>query len=82
MCQNGTTDQPLRVKQPFVLPHNASHADPAESFGVRLGALAPRGERGTLIVGNDLLTRMSSNPFFAYLLARVDEGIAQAPKRP
>ena len=56
--------------------------DPAESFGVRLGALAPRGERGTLIVGNDLLTRMSSNPFFAYLLARVDEGIAQAPKRP
>jgi alpha-beta hydrolase superfamily lysophospholipase len=56
--------------------------DPAESFGARLGALAPRGERGTLIVGNDLLTRMSSNPFFAYLLARVDEGIAQAPKRP
>ena len=56
--------------------------DPAESFGVRLGALAPRGERGTLIVGNDLLTRMSSNPFFAYLLARVDEGIAQAQKRP
>ena len=49
---------------------------------MRLGALAPRGERGTLIVGNDLLTRMSSNPFFAYLLARVDEGIAQAPKRP
>jgi alpha-beta hydrolase superfamily lysophospholipase len=43
--------------------------DPAESFGARLGALAPRGERGTLIVGNDLLTR-------------VDEGIAQAPKRP
>ena len=56
--------------------------DPAESFGARLGALAPRGERGTLIVGNDLLTRMSSNPFFTYLLARVDEGIAQAPKRP
>jgi len=56
--------------------------DPAESFGVRLGALAPRGERGTLIVGNDLLTRMSSNPFFDYLLARLDEGFAQAPKRP
>ncbi len=56
--------------------------DPAESFGVRLGALAPRGERGTLIVGNDLLTRMSSNPFFGYLLARVEEGVAQAPKRP
>ena len=56
--------------------------DPAESFGVRLGALAPRGERGTLIVGNDLLTRMSSNPFFDYRLARIDEGFSQAPKRP
>ena len=56
--------------------------DPAESFGVRLGALAPRGERGTLIVGNDLLTRMSSNPFFDYLLGRIDEGFAQGPKRP
>jgi len=56
--------------------------DPAESFGVRLGAMAPRGERGTLIVGNDVLTRMSSNPFFAYLLDRVDEGIARLPKRP
>jgi len=44
--------------------------------------MAPRGERGTLIVGNDVLTRMSSNPFFAYLLDRVDEGIARLPKRP
>ncbi len=55
--------------------------DPAESFGVGLGAMALRGERGTLVVGSDALTRMSSNPFFGYLLERVDEGIAQAPKR-
>ena len=56
--------------------------DPAESFGVRLGAMALRGERGTLVMSIDSLTRMSSNPFFPYLLARIDEGIASAPARP
>jgi alpha-beta hydrolase superfamily lysophospholipase len=47
--------------------------DPAEHFGVNLGAMALRGERGTLIVGQDFLTRMSSNPFFPYMLERVEE---------
>ena len=49
--------------------------DPTEHFGVSLGALALRGERGTLIVSQDFLTRMSSNPFFPYLLQRVEEGM-------
>ena len=72
------------VALPFPIddPLYGLEPDPAESFGVRLGALAPRGERGTLVVGSDVLTRMSSNPFFPYLLARVDEGIGQAPARP
>lgn len=52
--------------------------DTSESFGVRLGSLAIRGERGTLVVSPDTLTRMSSNPFFAYLLQRIVEGIATA----
>ena len=42
--------------------------DPAENFGVNLGAVAPRGERGTLIVSMDALLRMSSNPFFPYMM--------------
>jgi alpha-beta hydrolase superfamily lysophospholipase len=50
--------------------------DPSEDFGVQLGAIAARGERGTLIISVDALTRMSSNPFFPYVLARIDEGIA------
>jgi alpha-beta hydrolase superfamily lysophospholipase len=50
--------------------------DPTEDFGVHLGALAPRGERGTLIVSLDSLLRMSSNPFFPYMIARIEEGFA------
>jgi alpha-beta hydrolase superfamily lysophospholipase len=49
--------------------------DPAEDFGVRLGALAVRGERGVLTISPNALVRLSSNPFFPYLLARIEEGI-------
>jgi alpha-beta hydrolase superfamily lysophospholipase len=47
-------------------------------FGYSLGTMSARGERGTLVVDQDFLTRLSSNPFFPYLLDRIDEGI----KRP
>jgi hypothetical protein len=36
-----------------------------------------RGERGALIVDQDFLTRLPSNPFFPYLLERVDGEIAR-----
>lgn len=52
--------------------------DPADDLGLRLGALAVRGERGVLTVSPEALTRLSSNPFFPYLLARIDEGLAPA----
>ncbi len=64
-------DDPLYGMQP----------DQAEDFGVNLGAIAMRGERGTLIVSVDSLTRMSSNPFFPYLLERIGGGIAADPHR-
>lgn len=51
-----------------------------EDFGVHLGAMATRGERGTLIITLDSLARMSSNPFFPYLMQRVEEGIGSATK--
>jgi hypothetical protein len=47
--------------------------DPSEDFGVHLGAMAVRGERGVLIVSLDALLRSSSNPFFPYLTERIDE---------
>jgi hypothetical protein len=53
--------------------------DPAEDFGIHLGAMAVRGERGTLIVSLDALIRMSSNPFFPYLLGRIEEGMTPGP---
>ena len=47
--------------------------DEAENFGVNLGAIAPRGERGVLIVDLDALVRVSSNPFFPYILERLEQ---------
>lgn len=51
--------------------------DPAEDYGIRLGALAPRGERNVLIASLDALLRVTSNPFFDYMLARIDADIGQ-----
>jgi alpha-beta hydrolase superfamily lysophospholipase len=49
--------------------------DPSEHFGVNLGAMAARGERGTLIVSLDFVSRTASNPFFPYMLERIESGI-------
>ncbi|KAB7645495.1 alpha/beta hydrolase [Polymorphobacter fuscus] len=45
--------------------------DPGDAFGVHLGTLAARGERGTLSISLDTLLRLSWNPFFPYLADRV-----------
>jgi len=88
-------DKPLGLPYPpgiFSLSHLAipippndplygTHPDPKSrlEFGLSLGALDARGERGALIVDQDFLTRLPSNPFFAYLLERVEEGIDRLP---
>jgi alpha-beta hydrolase superfamily lysophospholipase len=53
--------------------------DGRENFNESLGTLAPRGERGTLILTLDSMFRIASNPFFPYLLQRIDEGIGKMP---
>ncbi len=58
---------------------NGITPDPADDFGVNLGTVAPRGERGALVVELDLLLRLASNPFFPYLLARTEELMEEAP---
>jgi hypothetical protein len=89
-----TTEQerPLGLRYPpgvFSLSHVAlpfpmtdalygGDPDPSEDFGIRLGTIAARGEVGALIVSLDTLLRMSSNPFFSYLVARIEEGIGSA----
>lgn len=52
-----------------------SSPDPREDYGVNLGALAAHGEVGVLIVSLDSLGRITWNPFFSYMLGRIEEGI-------
>lgn len=59
-----------------------SQPDPGESFGINLGTLSPRGERGVLVVPLDALVRISSNPFYPYIERRVIEGIDRQPSGP
>jgi alpha-beta hydrolase superfamily lysophospholipase len=71
------------IALPFPLddPLYGMKPDPTESFGVTLGAIAVRGERGALVVSVESLSRMSSNPFFPYLLQRIDAGVGIAAAR-
>ena len=62
-------DDPLYGLQP--------DAKAQPEFGYNLGAMSARGERGTLVVDQDFLTRLPCNPFFPYLLERVGEGISR-----
>ncbi|REE18375.1 alpha-beta hydrolase superfamily lysophospholipase [Paraburkholderia sp. BL27I4N3] len=50
-----------------------------ENFNANFGTLAPRGERGTLIVTLDSMFRIASNPFFPYVAQRIDEGAGKMP---
>ncbi|TFW32541.1 alpha/beta hydrolase [Massilia horti] len=69
------------VAIPFPLDDELYGIQPPDTgnprYGVSLGALAPRGERGALMVSLDSVFRISSNPFFPYLLARIDEVITE-----
>ena len=52
--------------------------EPGEDFGVHLGTIAARGERGVLLFSMDAMLRMASNPFFPYMLARIEQTLAPA----
>jgi hypothetical protein len=70
----------LAIPFPLSDPLYGLQPDPSEDYGANLGAIATRGERGTLIVSIDSLARMSSNPFFDYMMQRIDQGIGAAPQ--
>jgi hypothetical protein len=67
----------LAIPIPMDDPLYGMQPDPRTKgeYGYSLGAMDARGERGALIVDQDFLTRLPSNPFFPYLLGRVDDGI-------
>ena len=58
-----------------------SSPDPKENYGVNLGDLAAHGEVGVLIISLDSLLRITWNPFFSYMLGRIEEGIPPSAGR-
>ena len=83
------SDEPLGLAWPpdmFSLSHVAlpfpeddpvygGASDSRERGGVSLGRIAIRGEKGVLIVPQDVLMRVTWNPFFPYVLSRIDRWI-------
>lgn len=88
-CETRVTELPIGMRYPrdiYSLSHVAlpfptndtlygQHPDNIEEYGISLGALSIRGEVGALIGGMDSLARLTSNPFYEYLIHRVDEVI-------
>lgn len=70
------------VALPFPLSDSlyGRYPDPRNQYGISLGTFAARGERAVLVVGLDSLMRLSSNPFFPYMLKRIDENIVATQK--
>jgi len=54
-------------------PLYGSEPDMSENYGIRLGTVAPRGERGALILNLDAVLRISSNPFYPYIRQRIED---------
>jgi alpha-beta hydrolase superfamily lysophospholipase len=61
------------IAVPFAIddPLYGLQPNESESFGIRLGTLALRGERYALLVPLDQLARIGCNPFYPYLEKRV-----------
>lgn len=51
------------------------YPQPKNQYGISLGAFAARGERAVLVVGLDSLMRLASNPFYPYMLKRINAKI-------
>ncbi|MCE0724155.1 alpha/beta hydrolase [Legionella resiliens] len=45
----------------------------SKKYGIQLGTTASRGERQVLIMSLDSILRLSSNPFFPYMMKRIEE---------
>ncbi len=79
-------DRPLDMSYPpdvYSLSHVAlpyppddalygQHPDNIEEFGISLAAMSMHGEVGAFVVDMDTLARLTSNPFYSYLLQRID----------
>ncbi|WP_434639953.1 alpha/beta hydrolase [Klebsiella sp. I138] len=68
------------VAVPFPLSDSLYGREPTEKnrYGISLGTISLRGETATLNVGIDTLMRVTSNPFFPYMMARINRSLACA----
>lgn len=62
----------LAVPFAFDDPLFGLEPDMSVDYGVRLGLLGPRGERGVLDVSTDQFMRINCNPFFPYVEKRIE----------
>ncbi|WP_109123924.1 alpha/beta hydrolase [Dyella sp. C11] len=60
-------------------PLYGTEPDTSENYGIRLGTVAPRGERGALILNITDVLRISSNPFYPYVRQRIEALLPEAP---
>ncbi|CNI69842.1 membrane protein [Yersinia rohdei] len=70
------------VALPFPMSDSLYGREPEsrDQYGISLGTFAARGERSVLVVGLDSLMRISSNPFYPYMLQRIDDKIETPTK--
>ncbi|MCP4897086.1 MAG: alpha/beta fold hydrolase [bacterium] len=61
-------------------PIYGSNPPEKEEFGIQIGTLEARGERGLLSVSASHLTRLRCNPFFSYVEDRLIELATEAPR--
>jgi alpha-beta hydrolase superfamily lysophospholipase len=64
------TDDPVYGRDP---------ATPSSAI-IRIGQISPRGERAVLTVPADTLTRVTCNPFFPYMSARIGDWVTSTSK--
>ena len=71
------------IALPFPLNDSLYGLYPAQNnqYGISLGAFSLRGETNTLAVSLDTLMRASSNPFFPWMMAQINQRIACSDKR-
>ena len=65
------------VAVPFALNDSLYGREPTEKnlYGISIGTISLRGETSSLSVGLDTLMRVTSNPFFPFMMARIDQRI-------
>lgn len=65
------------IAVPFPLTDSLYGREPAEKnrYGISIGTISLRGETATLSVGLDTLMRVTSNPFFPWMMTRIQQHI-------